>query len=117
MCSTVPCGDAFFRRHQYFNVLLLYLICSIIINNTFIFLHICLFSAAIPITIGMRQSLYYINEDAGALTVCYEVLSGRTADRSINMQLRTVEGDAKGILVHTPLLVGYIWILIGQPYN
>lgn len=53
----------------------------------------------------MRQSLYYVNEDAGSLTVCYEVLSGSTAERSINMQLRTVEGDAKGILVHTPLLV------------
>ena len=63
----------------------------------------CLFSAAIPITIGMRQSLYYVNEDAGALIVCYEVLSGRTAERSIRMQLRTVEGDAKGIIVHTSL--------------
>lgn len=68
---------------------------------------ICLFipacSAAIPVTIGMRQSLYYVNEDAGSLTVCYEVLSGSTAERSINMQLRTVEGDAKGSLVHTLL--------------
>ena len=63
------------------------------------------FFAAIPITIGMRQSLYYVNEDAGALTVCYEVLSGRTAERSIRMQLRTVEGDAKGIIAIHYLLV------------
>lgn len=56
-----------------------------------------LVSAAIPITIGLRDSLYYVGEDRGALTVCYDVLSGRTAGRSINLQFRTVEGEAKGI--------------------
>ena len=53
--------------------------------------------SAIPITIGFRQSLYYVNENAGSVVVCYAVLSGRTATRSIDMQLRTVKGDAKGV--------------------
>ena len=52
--------------------------------------------AAIPVTIGLRRSLYYVNEDTGSLVVCYDVLSGRTATRSISMQMRTVQGDAIG---------------------
>ena len=56
-----------------------------------------IFFAAIPITIGLRKSLYYVNENTGSVIVCYDVLSGRTASRSINMQFRTVQGDAKGI--------------------
>ena len=51
---------------------------------------------AIPITIGLRQSLYYVKESASSLLVCYNVLSGRTASRSISMQMRTVQGEAKG---------------------
>ena len=49
---------------------------------------------AIPITIGLRQRLYYVDEDSGPVVVCYDVLSGRTASRSISMQLVTVQGDA-----------------------
>ena len=49
---------------------------------------------AIPITIGLRQRLYYVDEDSDRVVVCYDVLSGRTASRSFNMQLRTVQGDA-----------------------
>ena len=33
--------------------------------------------------------------------MCYDVLSGRTATRSISMQMRTVQGDAIGNLIHT----------------
>ena len=35
-----------------------------------------------------------MDEESGPVIVCYDVLSGRTASRSINMQLRTVQGDA-----------------------
>ena len=35
-----------------------------------------------------------MDEDSGPVVVCYYVLSGRTASRSISMQLRTVQGDA-----------------------
>ena len=49
---------------------------------------------AIPITIGLRQRLYYVDENSDRVVVCYDVLSGRTASRSFNMQLRTVQGDA-----------------------
>lgn len=51
---------------------------------------------AIPVTIGLTRGLYYVGESAGSLTVCFEVLSGRTASRSISMQIRTVQGDAEG---------------------
>ena len=51
----------------------------------------------IPITIGLKKTLYNVSEDAGSVQVCYQVLSGRTATRSISMQLRTVQGDATGI--------------------
>ena len=53
--------------------------------------------ADIPITIGLKKTLYNVSEDAGSVEVCYQVLSGRTATRSINMQLRTVQGDATGM--------------------
>ena len=56
-------------------------------------------STAIPITIGMRQSLYYVDESAGSVLVCSRVLSGRTATRSIYMEIYTVPGDAKGNLL------------------
>ena len=55
---------------------------------------------AIPITIGLRQRLYYVNENAGSVVVCYAVLSGRTASRSISMQFRTVQWEAKGIAMY-----------------
>ena len=54
---------------------------------------------AIPITIGMRQSLYYVDESAGSVLVCSRVLSGRTATRSIYMEIYTVPGDAEGNLL------------------
>ena len=53
--------------------------------------------AAIPITIGLKKTLYNVSEDAGSVQVCYQVMSGKTATRSISMQLRTVQGDAKGM--------------------
>jgi hypothetical protein len=49
---------------------------------------------SIPVTIGLRQRLYYVDEDSGPVVVCYDVLSGRTATRSIYTELRTVQGDA-----------------------
>ncbi|CAI8052154.1 Sodium/calcium exchanger 2 [Geodia barretti] len=49
---------------------------------------------SIPITIGLTQALYTVGESSGSLTVCYEILSGRTATRSIGMTLKTVQGDA-----------------------
>lgn len=52
--------------------------------------------SAIPVTIGLTKGLYYVSESAGSLIVCFEVLSGRTASRSISMQIRTVQGDAEG---------------------
>ena len=52
--------------------------------------------AAIPITIGLKSTLFNVSEDDGSVQVCYQVLSGRTATRSISMQLRTVQGDAIG---------------------
>ena len=39
-----------------------------------------------------------MNESAGSVVVCYDVLSGRTASRSISMQLRTFPKEAKGEL-------------------
>ena len=58
---------------------------------------LCSFSicVAIPITIGFRQRLYYVNESAGSVVVCYDVLSGRTASRSISMRLRTFPKEAE----------------------
>ena len=53
-------------------------------------------TTAIPITIGIRQSLYYVDESAGSVLVCSRVLSGRTATRSIYMEIYTVQGEAKG---------------------
>jgi hypothetical protein len=50
---------------------------------------------AIPITIGFRQRLYYVDEDADSVVVCYDVLSGRTASRSIYMRLRTFQEEAR----------------------
>ena len=55
---------------------------------------------AIPITIGLTKSLYYVDESDSSLTVCFEVLSGRTATRSISMVLQTVQGEATGMCVH-----------------
>ena len=52
--------------------------------------------SAIPVTIGFTKGLYYVSESASSLIICYEVLSGRTASRSISMQFRTVEGEAEG---------------------
>ena len=46
----------------------------------------------------MTQGLYTVSESAGSLTICYEILSGRTATRSVSMQFRTVQGEAEGIL-------------------
>ena len=51
---------------------------------------------AIPITIGFRKTLFNVSEDAGSVAVCYAVLSGRTAGRSISVQMRTLQGDATG---------------------
>ncbi|CAI8052156.1 hypothetical protein GBAR_LOCUS28548, partial [Geodia barretti] len=50
--------------------------------------------SSIPITIGLKKTLYNVSEDAGSVQVCYQVMSGKTATRSISMQLRTVQGDA-----------------------
>ena len=59
-----------------------------------------MYNAAIPVTIGLRQRLYYVDEDSGPVVVCYDVLSGRTATRSIYTELRTVQGDATGKFSH-----------------
>ena len=60
----------------------------------------------------MRQSLYYVNESAGSVVVCYDVLSGRTATRSISMQLRTVQGEAEGNLhmAASCMILNYHWM-------
>ena len=52
--------------------------------------------SAIPITIGFTKGLYFVSESAGSLVICYEILSGRTASRSISIQFRTVQGEAQG---------------------
>ena len=51
---------------------------------------------AIPITIGLTKTLHYVSESAVSLAMCYKVLSGRTATRSISTYINTVEGEAKG---------------------
>ena len=56
-----------------------------------------LFLPAIPVTVGLTQALYTVGESSGSITVCYEILSGRTATRSIYMTIQTVQGDAIGI--------------------
>ena len=61
---------------------------------------------AIPITIGFRQRLYYVDEDADSVVVCYDVLSGRIASRSIHMRLITFQNEARGDLcIHVYALV------------
>ena len=39
-----------------------------------------------------------MDEDAGSVVVCYDVLSGRIASRSIHMRLRTFQEEAQGDL-------------------
>ena len=52
--------------------------------------------SAIPITIGLTKGLYFVSENAGSVVICYEILAGRAATRSISMQFRTVQGEAEG---------------------
>ena len=52
--------------------------------------------AAIPIQIGIYQSLYYVDENRGSVYICTGVLSGRTAGRSFYVVFRTLDGDAVG---------------------
>ena len=53
-------------------------------------------TSAIPITIGLTRGLYIVSESASSVVICYEILSGRAATRSIKMQLTTVPGEAQG---------------------
>ena len=39
-----------------------------------------------------------MEESSSSVTVCFEVLAGRTATRSISMQIRTLDGEAKGTI-------------------
>ena len=54
------------------------------------------------------------------MVVCYGVLSGRTAGRSISTQIRTVQGDAKGERIMLPSwlkpILNYI-IIDGGDYS
>ena len=63
-------------------------------TNTYCFVLLCFVAVAIPITIGLTKTLFVVSEDDSSVVVCFSVLSGRTATRSISMQLRTVQGDA-----------------------
>ena len=64
--------------------------------------------SAIPITIGLTRGLYFVSESAGSVVICYEILSGRTASRSISMQFRTVQGEAEGTcVVYTSIVSKY----------
>ena len=59
-------------------------------------------------TIGLKQALYTVGESSGSLTVCYEILAGRTATRSISMNMRTVPGDAEGAYSNIGLEGSYV---------
>ena len=63
--------------------------------------------AAIPIQIGIYQSLYYVDENRGSVYICTGILSGRTAGRSFYIQFRTVDGAAVG---KPPLTAGIFGI-------
>ena len=55
-----------------------------------------LLNAVIPVAIGVRQPFYSVNENSGSVSICIDVLSGRTAGRMITFYVRTVAGTAIG---------------------
>ena len=69
-----------------------------------------MYIVAIPVTIGFRQRLYYVDEDAGSVVVCYDVLSGRTASRSIHMRLITFQEKAQGSLDALWMIISLVLI-------
>ena len=49
-----------------------------------------------------------VGESAGSISICYKILSGRAATRSISMQFRTVQGEAEGIAYNNFEMVTYV---------
>ena len=58
--------------------------------------NLSIFFTVIPVTIGVRQPFYSVNENSGSVSICIDVLSGRTAGRIITFYDQTVAGAAIG---------------------
>ena len=57
------------------------------------------FTAAYPVTVGMQQTDYTVDEVAGYQLVCVGVLSGEIAGRELTFQYSTASGTASMIII------------------
>ena len=55
-----------------------------------------LFFAAIPLTIGIRKTFYFVNENSGSVSICIGVLSGSITWTGYSLYFQTIDGDAIG---------------------
>lgn len=52
---------------------------------------------ATEVTVGLEETAYTVTEGVGLVFVCVNVISGRIAGRTVNIDYQTLEDGAEGI--------------------